>query len=126
MPDNYLVTGIARVAKGATAIPKFAFASIAAATTDGALVTAVAGKKIRVIDFKIGSTGAATSFIFNTKPAGAGSAVSANLIAPASSFVASSFNILGHFESNTGEGLTLSTGAGTTIAVQITYIEVLA
>lgn len=119
-----LETGALSIFGGGLATPKFAFNNgITASTTDGTVLIAVTGKKIRVLDFKISTVTAATTIIFNSKPAGAGTAISALFNAPVGVF-GSGFNPLGHFETNLNEGLTATTGAGNTVTVQITYIEV--
>jgi hypothetical protein len=124
MSDRYYVStgGVGRLDAG-LAVPKFALANIAAATTDGAIITAVTGRKIRVLDVKIGTITLATTVTFNSKPAGAGTAISCLFNAPVG-VAALGFNQLGHFETNLSEGLTATTGAGNTVAIQITYIEV--
>lgn len=118
-----LTTGAIAKADSGNLVPKFAFANIAAGTTDGALVSAVSGKKLRVLDVKLATVTAATTATFNTKPSGAGSAISATLNVPVG-IASLGFNPLGHFETNSGEGLTVTTSAGNTVGVQITYIEV--
>jgi hypothetical protein len=116
-------TGGVAIQNGGMAVPKFAFANIAAATTDGAIVTAVSGKKLRVLDVKISTVTGATTITFNSKSSGAGTAISCLFNAPVGT---DSFGLdqLGHFETLSGEGLTATTGAGNAVAVQITYIEV--
>ena len=65
---------------GAIALtPKFAFANIAASTTDGAIIAAVATKKIRVLSWIAVAAATATNITFTSKPAGAGAAKSALL-----------------------------------------------
>ena len=61
-----------------------AYAAVAASQTDSALVTAVPGRKIRVRSFLLnqGDTTAST-VVFNSKPAGAGTAISPSLKAAA-------------------------------------------
>jgi hypothetical protein len=104
--------------------PKRAFANIATATTDGAIVSAVAGKKIRVLAVMAVAGATATTITFNSKPAGAGTAISALFAAGANGLTPLSYNPLGWFETNAGEGLTATTGAGSTTGIQVTYIEV--
>lgn len=122
--NTIFTTGVVQLPNGAMAVVKYALANIAAATTDGAIVSAVSGKKIRVLDVKCGVVSVATTITFNTKPALAvGTAISCtfNIDIGTQAF---GFNPLGHFETNSGEGLTATTAAGNTIGVQITYIEV--
>lgn len=124
MSDNQITTGIVRIFGGGHALPKFAFANVAASTTDESLVAAVSGKKIRVLSVALSCITATTTIVFNTKPAGAGTAISATFTTPTTNVSAIPFSPLGHFETDTGEGLTVTTGAGNPIGVQITYIEV--
>jgi len=104
--------------------PKFALANIAASTTDGAVVAAVGGKKIRVITYKIMAGGTATDVTFTSKPGGAGSAISMLHACAANGGLSSGEAVLGHFETTSGEGLSMTTGAGSTVGVQVTYVEV--
>ena len=100
----------------------YAKASIAAATTDGALIAAVAGKKIRVVSLVISPGTTATVSTFNSKPAGAGVAISAPIYPAANQVVPLPFNPAGWFETASGEGLTVTTSAGATTGYQITYV----
>jgi hypothetical protein len=104
--------------------PKFFKANIAASTTDGAVITAVAGKKLRILSFRLHAGGTATNATFNSKPAGAGSAISELFACAANGGRAEGFSPVGHFETVAGEGLTLTTAAGSTVGVGGTYIEV--
>lgn len=96
-------------------------ANIAASQTDAALVAAVAGKIIRVcaVVFVAGAT--ATDATFNTKPAGAGTAISCLFANAANGGAVLPFSDEGWFDTNVGEGLSLTTGAGSTTGVQIVY-----
>ncbi len=107
-----------------TMIPMFAFANIAVSTTDGAVVSAVENKKIRVLAWIAGGTGTVTQFTFNSKGSGAGTAISSTKSAPGSNLAASMFSPLGIFETLEGEGLTITTGTGATIGIDIVYILV--
>lgn len=104
--------------------PKFAFANVAASQTDSNIVTAVPTKKIRVI--QVGNlTGAtATNLTFNTKPAGAGTAISPLFANGANGGEILPFSSMGWFETVAGEGLTVTTGAGATTGILVGYIEV--
>ena len=111
------VNGVATQVKRATA-------NIAQSQTDSAIVAAVASKKIRVIAgvFLAGST--ATNITFNTKPGGAGSAISPTFQSAANGGAMLAPNIYGWFETASGEGLSATTGAGATTGVLVNYIEV--
>lgn len=95
---------------------KFAFANVAASATDSAVVSAQTGKKIRVLNVAVSCGATPSTVTFNTKPAGAGSACSATFN--------NSISLPdgdGYFETNAGEGLTVTTGAGSTTGIQLAY-----
>ena len=98
-----------------------AHASIAASTTDGALVSAVPACKIRVLSFLINQGDTTPSTVtFNSKGSGAGTSVFPALKAAANGgFVADTPR--GWFETNVGEGLTVTTGAGSTTGIIVQY-----
>jgi hypothetical protein len=100
----------------------FAQASVAASQTDSVVVAAVTGKKIRVVAVAAnhGDT-TASSVTFNTKPSGAGTAISPALKGAANGLLAFGFNPGGWFQTNAGEGLTVTTGAGSTTGFLVTY-----
>src|SRR4051812_41148711 len=77
---------------GVALTPQPGFANIAASTTDGPIVTAVAGKKIRVIAgvWQAGAT--ATNITYNSKGSGAGTAISPLFAAGANGGASLSFN----------------------------------
>lgn len=109
------------IMEGRTALTvKWAKATVAASTTDAALVSAVASKSIKVIG--AGWTGTSdTDVTFNSKPAGAGTAVSATF----KKGFAFAWAPTGLWAPTTaGEGLTVTTGAGSTQGIQIAYLEV--
>jgi hypothetical protein len=104
---------------------KRTFANVAASSTDANLVTAVAGKKIRVLGYALHAGDTAGSDVtFNRKPVGAGVAISSlkNLAANQQLVAAQSNN--GWFETSAGQGLTVTTGAGSTTGIDIVYVEV--
>lgn len=99
----------------------YAVANIAASTTDGAVITAVAGKKIRVLAVIAVAGATATNLTFNSKPAGAGTAISALFANGANGGEVLNFNPSGWFETNSGEGLTVTTGSGSTTGISVVY-----
>lgn len=103
---------------------KRAKANIAASTTDGAVVSAVTSKKIRVISYQLMAGATATDATFNTKPGGAGTAISMLHACAINGGISCGFHPGGYFETSSGEGLTLTTGAGSTVGVQVSYVEV--
>jgi hypothetical protein len=115
----------ASIYNGTTALtPKYAIANIAASQTDSNIVTAVAGKKIRVHQVVAITGGTATNVTFNTKPAGAGTAISPIFAHGVNGGEVLPFSPMGWFETASGEGLTATTGAGSASGFLIGYTEV--
>lgn len=104
--------------------PKFAKANVAASQTDSVVVTGVASKKIRVLEYRVHAGGTATDVTFNSKPAGAGTAISEKFACGANGGNLPGFSPVGHFETVAGEALTVTTGAGATTGIGVVYIEV--
>jgi len=90
-------------------------------TTDGALVTAVAGNKVRVLGVNVVAGGTATLVTFNSKPSGAGAAVSAAFSLGANGVLTLPIHEDGWFETSGAEGLSVTTGTGSTCAVTVIY-----
>lgn len=109
---------------GTFCTPKFVFKNVSASATDSSIVAAVTGKKIRVLAYIAGATGTATTYVFNSKPSGAGAAITGTRTTPAQDAHSYGFSPVGLFETVAGEGLTMSTGAGSTIGLDVVYIEV--
>jgi hypothetical protein len=127
MPASRDYTGVIHdPLTGAALTVKRAFASVAAGTTDGPVVAAVAGKKLRVLAFILMAAATATLATFNSKGAGAGVAISPAYPCAINGGLAPPYNVHGWLETSAGEGLTLTTGAGSTVVVQVVYVEVLA
>lgn len=113
------------IMNGATALtPKWAFANVSASTTDGSVVAAVTSKKIRPLAAAIMAGGTATNVTLNTKPAGAGSAKTCLFACPANGGLVMQFNPTGWFETASGEGLSMTTGTGSTVGILVAYVEV--
>lgn len=105
---------------------KTAKGSVAAATTDGAVLSGVTGKNIYVLSMKMSARAAATATL-NSKPAGAGVAISEQFNFAANAHVARDMQIAGYYYKTiaAGEGLTMTTvGAGGIVDFQLNYIEV--
>lgn len=84
-------------------------------------LAAVAGKKYVVLGFAINCSGAQATIIFNSKGAGAGTAISETFTLAANGGAhESGFWQHGHFETATGEALTV-TVAGSTVGVGVLY-----
>ncbi len=103
---------------------QFAFANVASGSTDTSLVTAVVGIKIRVIALVMVTAATATNVTFNTKPSGSGTAISCLFANGANGGAVLPFNPAGWFETNVGEGLTVTTGSGSTTGISVVYQEV--
>lgn len=99
-----------------------AWDNIAAAQTDSILVAAKAGKSIRIIAvFANGrDAGGASTFTFNSKPAGAGSAISPTFTVPQNGgFVLPDSG--GWFETAVGEGLSVTTAAASALSILVVF-----
>lgn len=95
--------------------------NIASATTDGAVVAAVPGRRLRIVQAVIQAGGTATSVVFNSKPAGAGTAITQVFTIPANTVLTLPFSECGYGDTNSGEGLTCTTGTGSTVELQGQY-----
>ena len=104
--------------------PRRAFANIAASTTDGALVASVSGKCIVVDSCFLVAGATATNVTFNSKGSGAGTAITTLIANGANGGAVLNYNEQGWFNTNAGEGLTVTTGSGSTVGIQLTYREI--
>lgn len=111
-----------RATPGESALDLRAFANVAASQTDSSIVAAVSGKVIRVLAMVAVAGGTATNLTFNTKPAGAGTAISPLFANGINGGEVLPFNPSGWFETNSGEGLTVTTGAGSTTGILVVYM----
>jgi hypothetical protein len=99
-------------------------ANIASGTTDGSVVAAVTAKKIRVLAYTILAGAAATDVTFNTKPAGAGTAISCLHACGSNGGLVSGYCPSGHFQTSAGEGLSATTSAGgVATGINLIYVE---
>lgn len=99
--------------------------NVAAGTTDAAIAPAVAGRRIRVQSVFIDNGAAgATTVTFNSKGGGAGTAISPLLSLATSGGAVLSEADAGWWETNVGEGLTVTTSAGAPVGVFVTYFLV--
>jgi predicted Fe-Mo cluster-binding NifX family protein len=99
-----------------------AYAAVAASQTDSVLVAASAGQTIVVHSVVInqGDTTAST-VTFNSKGSGAGTAIFPVLKAAANGVLVLPESGGGWFGTISGEGLTVTTGAGSTTSIVVTY-----
>ncbi len=116
-------TGSAYYDGGVALTPAYAFANVAASQTDSSIVTATAAKVIRVLQVAFVAGATATNITFNTKPTGAGSAISPLFADAGNGGVVLPYSPVGWFETGSGEGLTVTTGAGATTGILVTYVK---
>lgn len=103
------------------------FANISAGTTDGSILAAVTNRIIRVFAVALQCGATATTVVFNSKPGGSGTAISMTFqpaanggaVLPISSPQGSVAQPW--FQTNSGEGLTATTGSGSTVGIQVIY-----
>jgi hypothetical protein len=97
-------------------------ANIAASQTDSSVVAAsTTGSRINVTAVCLIAGGTATDVTFNTKPAGAGTAISPLFANAANGGLVLPYNPKGWFTTNQNEGLTVTTGAGSTVGILVSY-----
>lgn len=114
--------GSALAYDGAYTTELYAFVN-AGVGTDTSVVAAVAGSKIRVLSVSLSGGAAGVSTItFNTKPGGAGTAISP-LISLAANGWAAADSEFGLFETTVSQGLSV-TVATTAVGVRVTYVLV--
>lgn len=128
------IGGIGSIAEGAvpgegvyvstTKLPvKRAFANVTTSSTDASIVAAVTSKKIRVVGLVLHAGGSATTITLNSKPAGAGVAISSGHALAAYGVLVLPFAAAGWYETTAGEGLTATTSSGATVGVEVLYVE---
>jgi hypothetical protein len=98
-----------------------AFANPAASQTDSVVKAAVSGASINVLAVYAVAGGTATTLTFNSKGSGAGTAISALLANAANGGAVLGYNPKGWFRTNAGEGLTVTTGAGSATGIGVVY-----
>lgn len=98
-----------------------AWDNVAAAATDSVLVAAAGTNKIRVLAvFVNGVDVGVCTFTFNSKGAGAGTAISPTFEVPLNGgFVLPLSD--GWFETNSGEALTVTTAAASAVGIIVVY-----
>ena len=107
-----------------------AWANTAASATDSALTnpisagtlsSGVAGARIRVYAVYAQCGGTATDITFNSKSAGAGTAIFPKVAAGINGGAVLPYNPKGWFTTKPGEGLTITTDAGSTSGIAVVY-----
>ena len=102
---------------------KRAFANVAASQTDSPLVTAVAAKELLILAVAAICGDTPTTLTFNSKPVGAGTAISPLLYNDAAGGEVLPHNPAGWMKTNSGEGVSVTTGAGSSTGIIVTYVE---
>ena len=95
--------------------------STAASATDDVVLAAQPGLRIRVLGVVASAEGTSTAITFNSKGSGAGTAISSKLTLAATGPTVIPYAKPGWFQTNAGEGLTVTTGSGATVDFQIIY-----
>jgi hypothetical protein len=98
-----------------------ALVNVAASQTDSVIVAAQAGKRVRVYQVASVGGGTATNVTFNTKGSGAGTALSPIFAFGVNGGAVLSYSPSGWFDTNRGEGLTVTTGAGSSQGIIVGY-----
>lgn len=110
-----------------SATTQSAFVNLAASSTDGALTggtlpSAKTGSRVAVYGLVISQGDTTPSTVtFNSKGSGAGTAVSALLKASANGGFVLAPGSEPYFTTNVGEGLTVTTGAGSATGIQVIW-----
>ncbi len=101
-----------------------AIANVAASQTDSSLISASGSKVIYVLGFQAVCGATATALTFNSKGAGAGTAISPLYANGANGGISCTPQGIPYFKTNAGEALTCTTGAGSTTGIIVQYIQV--
>lgn len=103
--------------------PKFKSVAIAASSTDSSVIAAVTSKKLRILAGTIQCGATATSLTLESDDASADTTVF-KLTMGANGGAHLAFCPVGHFETDAGEALIATTDAGSTVQINLTYVEV--
>src|SRR3990167_9496311 len=118
-------SGYVKTTRDGNVIVKRAILNVAAAQTDTSLVAAVSGKIIRVLSATALTGATATNLTFSSKLGADASVAISPLFANA---INGGFHLPmnehGHLQTVAGAALTVTTGAGSTTGILISYIEV--
>lgn len=112
---------------GTTKDGQTAFGNVAASQTDSAgsnFPAAATGATYKVLAVVCNCGGTATTVVFNSKGSGAGTAISPTFQNGANGGAVLPYNPRGWFKTNKGEALTVTTGAGSTTAILVSYVTV--
>lgn len=100
--------------------------SVAVNTTDGTLVAAIPGAKIRLLSVvSVPAATPAATLAFNSKGSGSGTLISPAIPLTAATLLSLGNGNAGICETNKGEALTTTTGAGTNASfIYISYVVI--
>lgn len=101
-----------------------AFANVAAGQTDVNIVSAVPGKSIKVVQIAMVTAATATNVTYNSKPSGSGTAISPLFANGANGGAVLPYNHEGWFSTTPGQGLSVTTGSGSTTGILVGYITI--
>jgi hypothetical protein len=112
--------------------PSYKISDVPPSQTDAALVSAKTGVVYSVFGGFAVVSGTATTLVLNSKGTGAGTAITSTLFCGANGGIALPLTAqqntgeppFGYFESNRGEGITATTGAGSTVGISLVYIQI--
>lgn len=113
-------------------LPNYATGNIAQSQTDSSLIAASVGVVYRIIGGFVIVAGTATNVTFLSKGTGAGTPITSQMPCGInggiSLAIAAQQNTgdppFGYFETNRGEGLTVTTGAGASTGITLVYIKI--
>ena len=114
-------------------VARTSFANVAASQTDSNIISAKESTIFRIIGGFVVVAGTATNVTFNSKGTGAGTAITSiipcgingGLLMPSPAQIPSGESPCGYFDTNKGEGLTVTTGAGASIVgITLRYVEI--
>ena len=118
-----LQTGVIMAQSGSTITaltPKFTYRNTGQSVTDDTVIAAVTGKKLRVLALAVVCGSPASSVLFQS---GTANDKTPTLTPGANGGFVLPFNPVGWFETNAGEALTLTTGAGSQTGTIVVYVE---
>ena len=105
-------------------LPKFVRKSVAASQTDSSIIAAVTSKKLRVVAGIISAGDTAGSALTFESDDAVTDTVLMKFQPAANQTIVLPYNPLGYFETDSGEALILTTGAGSTTEMSFVYVEV--
>lgn len=109
---------------GAQLVDISTFANVAASQTDQVMVGLIAATTICITELDMVTGGTATNVTINSKPSGSGTAISPLYANAANGGIALSWDPLCLFRSNSGEGISITTSAGSSTGIHFKYLKI--